>query len=327
VSDPSVSALILNYNYGRFLSDALRSVVAQTFADVEILVADDGSTDDSAEVCRRFEDRQVRFVSGPHVGLGRNLQRGLDACMGTHIAFLSADDMWLPRHLELCIDALAQDGQAAVAYSSCQPVDEAGEVILRPPSARKARVLPSGRIAAEDLLPSQFIPTQAAVVKGEALRDIGGIDATLHYTELDLFLRLTARYRVVYTGATTVLYRQHGDSMSRDHEQALTARLALYRKHLSPSPTRRRLVAHAHAKTAYRQLRTAREPGSVRHARRNIVIALRVRPRAALQPLNIAILGASLMGPAWLPVRSFYERHLTASRFKLAIQKLLSLDR
>jgi glycosyltransferase involved in cell wall biosynthesis len=320
-----ISALVINYNYGRFLPDALRSVCDQTWTDFEVIVADDGSTDESAEICRRFEG--VRFISGGHVGLAENIQRGLDACVGDHVAFLSADDMWLPEHLSTCIEALVGDRQAAVAYSSCQAVDEGGRVISQPRSARRVRAAPSGWIPAEELLPGQFIPTQGAVATAAAIRDVGGIDTTLHYAELDLFLRLAARYRIVYSGATTVQYRHHDDSMSRDHQRALEARLALYRKHLAPSPRKRQLVAHAHAKTAYRQLRTAREPRAVHAARRNIWIAFHTRPREATQPLNLAILGASLMGPAWLPIRGFYERRLTTSGIKLAIQKLLLMHR
>ena len=116
--------------------------------------------------------------------------------------------------------------------------------------------------------------------------------------------------------------------MIRDHQRALSARLALYDKHLSGSASvKRRLVAHAHAKIAYRQLRDAQDPCSVHDARRNITIALRKDPRGALRPLNLAIFGASLMGPAWLPVQSFYERHLKSSRLKFAMQRLLLMDR
>ena len=64
-----VSVLIVNYNYGRFLTEALESVRAQTFTDYEVVVADDGSTDNSRLVCEEFADLAVRFVTGEHVGL------------------------------------------------------------------------------------------------------------------------------------------------------------------------------------------------------------------------------------------------------------------
>jgi glycosyltransferase involved in cell wall biosynthesis len=326
---PLVSVLVINYNYGRFLSDALASVRLQTFSDYEVLVADDGSTDNSADICDDFVGLDVRFITGPHVGLAFNLQRGLNQCDGELVAFLSADDVWLPDHLAACISALDRLEFAAVAYSSCQPIDETGRVIVPPPTARRPRSLPSGWIDARTLLPGQFIPTQAAVVTREALTAIGGFDTSLHYAELDLFVRLAARYQVVYTGRATAQYRIHALGMSRDHQRALEARLALYDKHLpGGSEEKRRLVARAHAKTAYRQVRQAESVAALRAARANIATALRISPRSALRPLNAAVLAATCMGRGFLYIGRFYERHLRERRrIKLALQRLLLMDR
>jgi len=325
---PCVSVLVVNYNYGRFLHDALASVRAQTFTGFEVVVADDGSTDDSRLVCNKFADLSVRFVTGGHVGLARNLQRGLSQCHGSLVAFLSADDMWSSDHLACCVTALRTHAEAGVAYSSLQTVDESGAAIPARPTARRPRALPSGRIDPHELLPSQFIPTQAAVVKRDALMAIGGFDTSLHYTELDLFIRLATLYPIVYTNQATVLYRQHRESLSRDHERALTARVALYEKHLARSPdVRRRLVAHAYAKTAYRQLKTASDRTAVIDARRNITRAMRLDPRTILRPLSIATLAAAMLGRFFLPVRMFYERRLASSWVKTTLQRVLLMHR
>jgi GT2 family glycosyltransferase len=327
-NSPRVSVLIVNHNYGRFLHDSLASVRAQTATNYEVVVADDGSTDDSSLVCDGFADLGVRFVTGKHVGLARNLERGLQQCNGTFVAFLSADDRWLPDHLATCLTALDEHKEAAIAYSSLLTIDESGDLVSAKPSVRVARSLPSGKIDPNDLLPSQFIPTQAAVVRRDAILRIGGFDTRLHYAELDLFIRLAGLYPIVYTSRATVEYRSHGSNLSRDHEKALAARLALYEKHLATSPQlRRRLAARAYAKTAYRQLRTATERASVVRARRNLIRAIRLDPRTTIRPLNLATLGAALLGGAFLPVRSLYENHLARSRLKLAVQRLLLMHR
>ena len=325
---PRVSVLIVNYNYGRFLRDALESVRAQTFTDREVVVADDGSTDNSRLVCEEFADLAVRFVTGEHVGLSHNLQRGLSRCRGALVAFLSADDIWLSHHLASCVSALDAHPPAAVAYSSCVTVDESGAPVRKSPTARRPRSFPSGKIDPEELLPSQFIATQAAVVKRDALLAIGGFDTSLHYTELDLFIRLITLYPIIYTNQTTVRYRQHHESLSRDHERALAARIALYEKHLAHSPNvRRRLVAHAHSKTAYRQLKAATDRNAVANARRNITRAIRLYPRTILRPLSVATLAAAMLGRFFLPVRVFYERRLADSRLKITLQKVLLMHR
>ena len=90
---------------------------------------------------------------------------------------------------------------------------------------------------------------------------------------------------------------------------------------------RRRLVAHAHSKTAYRQLKTATDRNAVIDARRNITRAMRLDPRAMLRPLSVATLAAAMLGRFFLPVRVFYERRLAGSRLKITLQRVLLMHR
>lgn len=93
--EPLVTALIVNYNYGRFLAEAIESALAQTYPRLEVLVMDDGSTDDSREVLRRYEGR-VRTILKANGGQASALNAGIAAARGEIICFLDSDDAWSP---------------------------------------------------------------------------------------------------------------------------------------------------------------------------------------------------------------------------------------
>lgn len=96
---PLVSVVIPTYNQPAFLREALDSVLAQTFADYEIIVVNDGSTDDTQEQLERYGDR-IRVITQDNQGIGRARNRGMDAASGRYIAFLDHDDLWHPAKLE-----------------------------------------------------------------------------------------------------------------------------------------------------------------------------------------------------------------------------------
>lgn len=128
---PLVTVLTASYNYARWLPEAVRSVLAQTCPDLELLILEDGSSDASADVARALaaEDPRVRLLFHPdhaNHGLPATLRLGLAQARGQWLAFLEADDIWLPRALEARLDAAARYG-ADLAFCHIAPLahDEA----------------------------------------------------------------------------------------------------------------------------------------------------------------------------------------------------------
>ena len=106
---PLVSVIIPVYNYARYLGEAIESVLGQTYRDVEVIVVDDGSTDQSGEVAKSFADRGVRYFRQDHAGIGPARNAGVELAQGDFLAFLDADDRWPEEKLERQLRAFEND--------------------------------------------------------------------------------------------------------------------------------------------------------------------------------------------------------------------------
>jgi len=127
---PRVSVIIPVYNGARTLDRALKSVFEQTFADYEIVICDDGSTDDTPAVLAKYGDR-IRVVRQANRGLPAARNAAVAASRGELLALIDHDDEWLPQKLELAVSAMTADAGAALLYSDMIVVNEAGEEFRR----------------------------------------------------------------------------------------------------------------------------------------------------------------------------------------------------
>ena len=122
----TVSVILPTYNRAQFLPAAFASIANQTFTDWELVIVDDGSTDNTPDVVRAFEtSKPVRCVRQDNRGAYAARNRGLDEASGTYVAFFDSDDLWLPHHLQRCVQALGamrtSTGYSAHAGRSTAP--------------------------------------------------------------------------------------------------------------------------------------------------------------------------------------------------------------
>ena len=132
--DPIVSIITPAHNSERFLPETIRSVLAQTFSQWEMIIIDDVSTDSTPEIVRRFakEDPRVRNVRlDTKSGAGGARNAGMDAARGRFLAFLDSDDLWLPRKLEVQVEFMRKT-KAPFTYAGYRMIDENGRVMGRP---------------------------------------------------------------------------------------------------------------------------------------------------------------------------------------------------
>jgi glycosyltransferase involved in cell wall biosynthesis len=129
---PRISVVLPTYNRAQFLDDAFESLCRQTCGDWELIVVDDGSTDDTAAVVERWRPRlghRFAYVRQDNRGAYGARNSGLDRAGGDFVAFFDSDDLWLPEHLERCLAAFSAVPDLDWVYAACRQVDTTGQVI------------------------------------------------------------------------------------------------------------------------------------------------------------------------------------------------------
>lgn len=221
-----VSVVIPCYNHAQYLGAAIQSVLAQTYRDFQIIVVDDGSTDDTAQVAGGF-GTAVRYVFQPNAGLSAARNTGIRVSCGEYLAFLDADDLWLPNFLATLVPRLDRDTRLGAVYSGSRFVDEEGH--FQP--QRITRTVPADRLHAT-LTSGDFFPAHAVLVRKSVLNSVGFFDESLCASEdWDMWLRVSAKYPFAGISSVLALYRMHGDSMSGDLGRMLESQLKVVKKH------------------------------------------------------------------------------------------------
>lgn len=195
---PRISVIIPTYNRCELLRKTVDSVLAQTFADFELIVVDDGSTDETRpmveQYCRQYPD-QVQYIYQQNAGESVARQHGVDISRGSLLAFLDSDDIWLPSKLEKQVQFLEQHGDAAYVYCWASVIDKHGYPVQWP-------VLGSlhdpAQFSLQELVLGNFIvgPGSTLLLRRRAYDACGGFNPQIQFAEdWDLCLRLGVNHR------------------------------------------------------------------------------------------------------------------------------------
>lgn len=243
---PEVSVIIPTYNSAHYLMQAVESVLSQTFRDLEILVIDDGSTDETEVVMRQY-GAPVRYIRQRNSGVSAARNRGIAESRGRYIAFLDADDTWYPHKLERQLAALDKHRGYQLCYSA---------FTLATADLTPIRVVQSRRFggAVEDLLlRGNVVGSICSVLcKRSLFKVVGDFDPSLSQcADWDMWLRLATQTEFLYMDEPLVTYRQHDSNMSRkvsllEHDSLRLLEKGFAMPGITDSLRARRRVALAH---------------------------------------------------------------------------------
>ena len=205
-----ISVVTPAFNAAPYLGQAIDSVLAQSTGDLELIVVDDGSTDETARVAAARGSR-VRYIYQSNQGVAAARNRGLDACRGDLVGFLDADDTWMPDKVKKQLEALTAAPQARMCYTARLVTDHDLKPLSIELSPRKASAL-------EDLLLLGNVvgSPSSPLMERRLLLEVGGFDPTCsHCADWELWIRLARKTEFLYLPEPLVTYRQHEGNMSR----------------------------------------------------------------------------------------------------------------
>ncbi|NEM98306.1 glycosyltransferase family 2 protein [Pontibacter burrus] len=212
---PRVSIICLCYNHERFLKEALDSALAQTYPNLELIVVDDSSTDNSPtiidEYCRRFP--QISFIStGQNVGNTKAFNIGWRASEGEFIIDFATDDVLLPDRVEKQVNQfLALDKSYGVVYSDAAYIDDHSNFL----HLHSQKYKPSlDADVFREVLKRYFICPPTMMMRREVLEELNGYDETLAYEDFDFWVRSARNWNYSYLPEITTKRRLHHNSLS-----------------------------------------------------------------------------------------------------------------
>lgn len=226
---PRVSVVLPNYNYARYLGERIRSILDQTYADFELLVIDDASSDDSVAVIERFRDPRIRFVRR-EVNSGKvyaSWNEGLTYCNGELVLFAGADDYAERRMIERLVEPMLENPRIGLAHCKFFMIDGSGAILdtqfALPPQCAFIRAdLENDYVAAprrewQRLLMTNFIWNASGVVmRREALERAGGFDDSLRIAaDWRLYMDIAREWSVHYIAEPLNGFRQLEKSVSK----------------------------------------------------------------------------------------------------------------
>jgi glycosyltransferase involved in cell wall biosynthesis len=224
-----VSVIVPTYNRANYLPEALRSILTQSYSPCEVIVVDDGSTDDTDQVLQAFGS-PVRYFKQDHQGVAIARNRGLELATGDVIAWLDADDLWMSDYLATVIPVLEHDSRLDGVYCGFTHIDAED----RPLTTPVLEPVPPDKLYSA-LIGSDFILTSGFVARKKCFDQAGNFDAQFCICEdYDLFLRFAQRFTFVGIPRSMVMLRVHDANTTRDTAAFCRFRVALVEKHWGP---------------------------------------------------------------------------------------------
>jgi glycosyltransferase involved in cell wall biosynthesis len=227
--NPIVSVIIPTYNRANLVGKAIKSVLNQTYQNFEVIIVDDGSTDNTEDVVRGFPDKRVKYIKkykkNKGISVARNL--GIKVALGKYIALLDSDDEWLPEKLDKQIKVFKSEfPEVGVVYSNTLYIDESGKNINRKlRNSKKAE----GYIY-EDLLEKYCVGSPSSfLIKKECFDRVGLFDDLLSGQEdWDMWIRIAKYYKFTLIKIPLVKYWLHPNQISKNLEaKIITAKRIL----------------------------------------------------------------------------------------------------
>jgi glycosyltransferase involved in cell wall biosynthesis len=224
--------IIPTYNRERFLGLAIQSVLDQTYANFEIIIVDDGSTDNTAEILKQYAgDDRVRCFAQPNQGQSVARNHGLQWADGEFICFLDSDNLWEPDKLRQQVLLFADNPSVDIIYGNSLTIDENGTVLDARPVTRHSGII------YRQLLLDNFVSFNTAMFKRYCYEELGGPESSIRVADdYDLWLRYSVKFTFLHVPIIFARYRVMTDQISSDKNRRFDSNQHIIEKFFRQNP-------------------------------------------------------------------------------------------
>lgn len=228
-----VSIVIPTFNRDRYIVQTVASVVAQTYENWQLIIVDDGSTDNTRQVLDPFvRDQRISLVCQDNQGQAAARNNGLAQAQGELLCFLDSDDLWKPDKLTRQVRLMSENPDYDVVYGDRETIDEHGRLLHWQNMERH-----SGRITRE-LLADNFVSFSTAMIRTHRIRDIGGFDTRVRFgDDYDMWLRLSVDSRFLFVPEIFAAYRSMDQQISTNQDARLESNRQTLQRFFDAHPT------------------------------------------------------------------------------------------
>ncbi len=224
--NPNISVIIPTYNRANLLGKSIQSVLNQTYKDFEVIIVDDGSTDNTQEVVKSFEDARIKYISHKkNEGVAKALNSGIDNSKGNFISFLGSDDEFLPAKLEKELKVFElSDSKVGVVYSGVLQQYDDKKTYTLPSSVRQGNIR-------NELLKGNFVHG-LSLIRRSCFQKVGTFDGELNALEdWELYIRISEFYEFKFNDEPLLITPLTNDSLSVNHIFQINAMKRIIKKH------------------------------------------------------------------------------------------------
>ena len=223
-SEPLVTVYVLNYNYAQYLEKCIDSSLLQTYKNIELLVIDDGSTDESSQVLAQYDgDLRINIIRQQNIGLVKSIANVFSLAKGEYVVRIDADDWVVPTFVESLVAEIEKDDQVAMVFPDYYEVYETGHILHR---------VKRHDFSSEVTLLDQPAHGACTLIRRSAYMEVGGHNQKLQCQDgVDIWLAITEKYKVTNYKEPLFYYRKHRRSLTTNYNKILNNRAIIYRDH------------------------------------------------------------------------------------------------